>query len=80
MLRTILSLRPFRQRLNRRPERYQIMCQQCAYAEDFEVQDGVIVAWRNAQGEMTAIPRDIHALPMVCPTCGNRLRKRRLPI
>ena len=63
----------------RGPAFYRMTCPACGFDETYELAKGYRVC-NDPACDHTDDPAVVEALPAVCPKCGGRLKKEKLPI
>lgn len=67
---------PFRRR---GPEFYRMTCPKCGFSREYHLAKDVTVI-RNPDCDHSDDPEIVEKLPGVCPKCGARLKKKKLPV
>ena len=61
------------------PDFYHICCTQCDFDKQYELaRDYTII--HNPDCDQTDSPEVVEELPKVCPKCGAKLKKKKLPV
>ncbi len=61
------------------PKIYHLECTKCGYAEDVEISaPDAVVAYHDP--DTPPEPRQVDELPLVCPKCGGKLKKTKIPV
>jgi ssDNA-binding Zn-finger/Zn-ribbon topoisomerase 1 len=62
------------------PKIYQVTCTKCNYTEKLELENEAVHVWNNPEVDHSQDPRAVSKLPELCPTCGAKLKKERIPV
>ena len=76
-----MLMRPpwFFRKLNKAPKFYHLSCTQCDFAKEYELENGSVVV-RNPDCDNPDTPEVVEKLPKVCPNCGAKLDKEKIPV
>ena len=70
---------PWFLRRNSGPEFYHMTCTKCNFAKQYELARDYTVI-HDPNYDETDSPEVVDALPKLCPKCGARLKKEKIPI
>ena len=62
------------------PQIYRVTCTKCNNSEKLELENDSIRAWRNPDVDHSQDPRVVSELPELCPACGAKLKRERIPV
>lgn len=62
------------------PQIYRLSCTKCDFSEKFELDNKDVQVWRNPEVDHSQEPRPVAELPELCPACGAKLKRERVPV
>ncbi len=76
-----MPVRPpwFFRKCNSGPEFYHMTCTKCDFDKQYELARDYTVV-HNPECDQTDFPEVVDKLPEVCPKCGAKLKKEKIPI
>ena len=62
------------------PKIFRVYCPKCDYEETLEIESPNVFVHENTDCDHSNVPRMVAELPKICPKCGAKLKKEKIPV